>query len=63
MFSAFAPYLDQIIKTEIDGEFEGDTYFPSDFDWTSFEEVSSSIFLKNEKNLYDFQVKVMRRIG
>ena len=63
MFSVFAPYLDQLIKTEIDGVFDGDTYFPADFDWTLFEEVSSSEFSRDDKNAYDFRVKVLRRKG
>lgn len=63
MFSAFAPYLDELVKTEIDGYFEGDAYFPSDFDWSVFEEVSASVFPKDDKNAYNFQVKVMRRKG
>ncbi|TCD46322.1 dihydrofolate reductase [Streptococcus sp. X16XC17] len=61
VFSAFESYLDEIILTEIHDSFEGDTYFPEDFDWTAFEEVSSQFRAKDEQNTSDFTVKVLKR--
>ncbi len=63
IFSLFQHYLDEIIKTEIHACFEGDTYFPKDFDLTAFREVSSQFHPKDDKNLYDFTVKVLERKG
>ncbi len=63
IYALFSPYLDQVIKTEIDGQFEGDTHFPEDFDWTGFETISVNHFAKDEKNAYDFTVRVMERKG
>ncbi|MGT2666231.1 dihydrofolate reductase [Streptococcus rifensis] len=63
IYALFSPYIDEVIKTEIDGVFEGDTYFPENFDWTGFETVSLTHFPKNEKNAYDFKVRVMARKG
>ncbi|MGT2785218.1 dihydrofolate reductase [Streptococcus merionis] len=63
IYALFSPYLDQVIKTEIHGQFDGDTYFPENFDWSGFEEVSVSHFPKDEKNAYDFTVKVLARRG
>lgn len=62
MYALFAPHLDRRITTEIDGEFTGDTYFPT-LDWTDFEETSVTFFQKDEQNAYDFWVRVMTRKG
>ena len=59
----FQHYLDEIIKTEIHASFEGDTHFPKDFDLTAFREVNSQFHPKDDKNLYDFTVKVLERKG
>jgi len=50
-------------KTEIHASFEGDTYFPKDFDLTAFREVNSQFHPKDDKNAYDFTVKVLERKG
>lgn len=63
VFSLFEPHLDQVIKTEIKGSFEGDTYFPETFNWSNFEETSVNLFPKDEKNAYDFWIKVLTRKG
>lgn len=61
IFSAFEPYVDEVIKTEIQGVFEGDTYFPQEFDWSVFEEVRHQIYPKDEVNAHDFTVHVLKR--
>ena len=55
--------LDEVIRAEIHASLEGDTYFPTDFDLTQFEEVSSRFRPKDEKNEYDFTVKILKRKG
>ncbi|MGT2755695.1 dihydrofolate reductase [Streptococcus ovuberis] len=62
IYALFAPYLDRIITTEIQGEFSGDTYFPS-LEWTDFEEKCVTFFPKDEQNAYDFWIRVMTRKG
>lgn len=61
IFSAFQPVLNQIIKTDIHGEFEGDVYFPTDFDWSDFEEVSSKLREKDQQNPVDFTVRIFEK--
>lgn len=63
IFSLFEHDIDEIIKTDIHSSFEGDTYFPKDFDLTQFKEVSSQFYSKDENNKYDFTVKVLERKG
>ena len=63
IFSLFEHELDEVIKTEIHASLEGDTYFPADFDLTQFDEVSSRFRPKDEKNEYDFTVKILKRKG
>lgn len=63
IFSLFQHHLDEIIKTEIHACFEGDTYFPKDFDLRAFREVSSQFHPKDDKNAYDFTVKILERKG
>ncbi|MBP2623179.1 dihydrofolate reductase [Streptococcus oricebi] len=61
VFSAFEDLADQLILTQIHAQLEGDTYFPKDFDFSRFEETSSLFHAKDEKNQYDFTVKVLER--
>lgn len=63
IFDLFAPHVEELIKTEIAGSFEGDTYFPEAFDYASFEEVDATFYPRDDKNAYDFWVKVLRRKG
>lgn len=61
VFSAFELYLDEVVLTEIHDTFEGDTYFPADFDWSVFEEVSSQFHPKDAENTSDFTVKLFEK--
>lgn len=61
IFSSFEPYLDEIVKTDIHGQFEGDVYFPEDFDWSAFEEKKAELRTKDEDNSVDFTVRVFER--
>lgn len=61
IFSAFESYLDQAVVTYIHAILEGDTYFPKDFDMDSFEEIARQFHPKDDKNEYDFTVKILKR--
>jgi dihydrofolate reductase len=54
------PYCDEIIKTTVHGEFDGDTYFP-DVDLEQFTKVSESFYEKDDKNAYDFTITVFEK--
>lgn len=62
IFQTFEPYLDELIVTEIHGIFEGDAYFPEDFDWTVFKEVEQEFHQRDAENPVDFTVKRFERI-
>lgn len=61
IFSAFEPYLDEIVKTDIHEQFEGDVYFPEDFDWSVFVEKKAELRTKDADNPVDFTVRVFER--
>lgn len=61
IFTAFEAYLDEIVKTDIHGRFEGDTYFPAAFDWSVFEEVSATRHERDAENPVDFTVRIFER--
>ncbi|WP_242258807.1 dihydrofolate reductase [Streptococcus thoraltensis] len=60
IYQSFLPVSNKLLKTEVDGVFEGDTYFP-DYPEADFELVSEKIFEKDEKNAYNFTVKELIR--
>ena len=55
VYKAFDGHYDALIKTTIEADLEGDTYFPQ-LDMTAFKEVSRDRVPKNEKNAYDFSI-------
>lgn len=57
MFTAFEPYIEEIIRTDIHAQYEGDTYFPERFDWADFVEVESQHRPKDVDNPADFTVR------
>lgn len=61
MFELFEPYFDGIYQTIVHGKFDGDIYFPENFDMDKFDELSSEFHEKDEKNAYDFTVKKYRK--
>ena len=61
IFQLFESYLDEIIVTQIHAQVEGDTYFPTDFDLTAFETITSKSYSKDEKNAYDFTIEYRMR--
>ncbi|MGT2832905.1 dihydrofolate reductase [Streptococcus halotolerans] len=60
IYQSFLSVANKLLKTEVDGVFEGDTYFP-DYPETDFELVSERFFEKDDKNAYNFTVKELVR--
>ena len=50
------------IKTTIEADLEGDTYFPQ-LDMTAFKEVSRDRVAKDDKNAYDFSISRYEKEG
>lgn len=61
IFTAFEPYLDELVKTDIHGQFEGDTYFPAGFDWSAFEEISAASYERDVENPVAFTIRRFER--
>ena len=55
------PLADRLYMTQIDTEIEGDTFFP-EFDDSEFAEISKRFYPSDEKNDYDFTIRVLERI-
>ena len=55
VYKAFDGHYDALVKTTIEADLEGDTYFPQ-LDMTAFKEVSRHLVVKDDKNAYDFSV-------
>ena len=55
VYKAFDGHYDALIKTTIEADLEGDTYFPQ-LDMTAFKEVSRDRVAKDDKNAYDFSI-------
>lgn len=60
VFRDALPFIDKIYMTYILAHIDGDTYFPelNEDDW---ELISKESFEKDEKNDYDFEIRVLRR--
>jgi len=54
VYNLFLPKADRIYLTKIDGEFEGDTFFP-EIDENIWKEVSNEKSPKDEKNNYNLE--------
>ncbi|CYU80257.1 TPA: dihydrofolate reductase [Streptococcus suis] len=61
IFTAFAPYIETLIVTDIHGQFNGDVYFPKAFPMKKFQLQSANLRPKDEKNPYDFTIKTYER--
>ncbi|MGT2907424.1 dihydrofolate reductase [Streptococcus dentiloxodontae] len=62
VYKAFDGYYNRMIKTTIEADLAGDTYFPQ-LDFTGFEEVSRKTVQKDDKNAYDFTVITLDKKG
>lgn len=61
IYTAFEPYLEELVRTDVHGMFEGDTYFPTSFDWSVFDEVSAIFHPQDVDNPVDFTVRIFER--
>ncbi|WP_161943176.1 dihydrofolate reductase, partial [Streptococcus suis] len=61
IYMAFAAYIDQLIVTDIHGQFNGDVYFPKAFPMEKFQLQGANLRPKDEKNPYDFTIKTYER--
>lgn len=61
IFTVFANKIDELIVTEIHGQFEGDCYFPNDFPIHDFQLTSSKLRPKDVENPFDFTIKTYER--
>jgi len=62
IYALALPLADRLYMTEIDAEIEGDTFFPH-FELGEWKEVSRNIYGRDEKNDYDFTIRVLERVG
>ncbi len=60
VFRQALPYIDVIYMSYIDEDIEGDTFFP-EIDDDEWELVEKKNFKADEKNDYDFEIRVLRR--
>jgi len=61
IYALALPLADRLYMTEIDAEIEGDTFFP-DFDLSEWNEVSRKNHEHDERNDYDFTIRVLHRV-
>ncbi|MGT2846024.1 dihydrofolate reductase [Streptococcus massiliensis] len=61
ILAAFEPYIEEIVQTQVHATLEGDTYFPERFDLSKFALLKEDFHAKDEKNPYDFTVKLLRK--
>lgn len=61
IYSAFLPIADRLYITEIDADFEADTFFPN-IDYSKWKLISNEPGVKDEKNPYDYKFLVYERI-
>ena len=61
IYRAFLPMADKMYITEIDNEFEADTFF-TEIDYSKWKLVSSETGVKDEKNPFDYKWLVYDRI-
>jgi dihydrofolate reductase len=60
LFKEVFPYTDRLYLTQIDEEFEGDTYFP-EFHLNEWILLSQEKGIKDEKNPYDYSFNIYKR--
>ncbi|HFI0451761.1 TPA: dihydrofolate reductase [Streptococcus suis] len=61
IFTAFAPYIEELIVTDIHGQFVGDVFFPKDFPTEKFCLKYTELRLKDQANPFDFTIKTYER--
>ena len=61
VLEAFEPWIEELVQTQVHASLEGDTYFPKEFALDKFSVIEERFYDKDEKNPYDFTIKVLRR--
>ncbi|MDW8649225.1 dihydrofolate reductase [Streptococcus suis] len=61
IFTAFAPYIEELIVTHIHAQFDGDIFFPEVFPIGDFQLQSEQFRPKDEANPVDFIIKNYKR--
>lgn len=62
IFAALLPKADRLYLTEVEGEFEGDAYFPA-FDQSEWKEVSRTSHGRDERHAHPFDYVVYERVA
>jgi dihydrofolate reductase len=60
IYKLFLPIADQLIVTFVEGNFNGDTYFPA-VDWSAWEIVKEEFGVLDEKNIYPHRFVTYKR--
>lgn len=63
ILSLFEPYLEKLYRTIVQGTFEGDAYFPKNFDLSKFIKISEVFHERDEQNPYDFAIKKYKKVN
>lgn len=61
LFQLFEEHLDGLVRTDIHRSYEGDTYFPENFDWSKWTETGSTYIEKDEENEADFTIRLFEK--
>lgn len=61
LFALFEDEFDQLFVTLVKGSFEGDTYFPTSFDYGQFRVVDELTHPADTNNQYEFSVRKYER--
>ncbi|KRM67880.1 dihydrofolate reductase [Apilactobacillus ozensis] len=61
IFEQLVPYADRLYKTEIEHDFDGDTYMPT-INYDNFKLINTIPGKVDDKNIYDFNFKVFQKI-
>ena len=62
LFELFKDEVDELYRTVIHDTFDGDTYFPGDFDYSKFERVKYWSGVVDDKNKYPHTFEVWKRV-
>ncbi len=60
IFEQLVPYADRLYKTEIEHDFDGDTYMPT-INYDNFKLINTIPGKVDDKNIYDFNFKVFQK--